>query len=882
MRETTTDPKYSGMKSSQQTDSPRRIIVFICVLTLIAIGFVFFGSDRLVQMISFGRQKATMDHLVFQINDFIVQYFGNAAGNMARKPAVVDVCLGKQNPDNKQILQVVITAREILNASIVYVLNSNGTVIGCSPYGPDQKSLTGENYGFRPYFTRAMKGDRVQYAAVGVTTGERGIYFSAPVMSAGSDIPIGVLVIKSDLSAIDSFFHADSLEQAALLVSPEGVVFASNRKQFLFRTGYPLSETALQRIRSGRQFSNLPLDPLPFSLHDEIIYRQGTRTLVFARPIGLDGWQVVVLQPAPYPWVLIFAGSLLVVAAGAMLITMSLHSRTERQLTEEVDRGRIRSVRAEAARRETMRELETIFSTSLIGILLVRDGRVINVNERMGEILGYTQDEILKGDIRMFFPSRKLFRYFVKTYARQLARRDLEQIEYTLKKKDGTPVPCTLSGKAISPVDLSSGVVWVVQDITQRKVVERELKDARIRAEAASKAKSEFLANMSHEIRTPMNGIIGLSNLLLQAEMTAEQHNHLKLIRSSGQRLLSIINDILDFSKGEAGRVDLNEQIFSLRNVIAETLRNLDVLAKEKGLQLECIIHHDVPDALIGDAGKLTQVLINLVGNGVKFTHKGVVTVRVSQQARFDIDRVRLFFEVQDEGIGINSAMQTTIFEAFTQVDSTHSRRYGGTGLGLAISRQFIQLMGGDIHFDSEQGKGTRFYFSIPFYLVSEESDSPSGKSIDGSKEKDGLLFSGYSVLLADDEFVNVTLAEFLLARAGLYVRSVSNGMEAVTSWQQEHYDCILMDIQMPGMDGYEAVAMIREQEKSTGRHVPIIAMTAHAMDDDRKKCLAVGMDDYIAKPIDEVLLLALLKKYLLQKESNPEIAGICRAEPKP
>ncbi len=850
------------------------VIVIICILTLFAIGFVFFGSDRLVRMLYRSRLEITTDHLAFQINDFIVQHFRDAANNLALKQGVIDVCLGNSSPDNKQLVQVLTTAKEVLDASIVYVLNRNGTVIGCSPYGVEKETLTGNNYSFRPYFSQAINGKPAQYAAVGVTTGERGVYFSSPVRQSGNGLPIGVLAVKIDLTTIDSFFNAENVNQVAFLMSPEGIIFSANRKNLLFRAGYPLSATALQRIRSGRQFSDLPLEPLPFSLHDSVISWQGTRTLVYKHPIDLEGWQVVVFQPAPFPWILILAGGLLVLAAGVMLIMMTLYSGKERQLNEAVLRGRNRSVRAEAARRETKRELETIFSASLVGILMIRDGRVISVNERMGEIFGYTLEEIFMGDIRMFFPSRKLFRYFVMTYARQLARRDLEQIEYTLVKKDGTLVPCTLSGKAISPRNLSFGVVWVVQDITKQKTVERELEDARVHAEAASRAKSDFLANMSHEIRTPMNGIIGLSKLLLDEELSDEQRKHLELIYSSGNRLLSIINAILDFSKVEAGRFELNKQEFSLRMIFAEPLHNLEVLAQEKGLQLYCEIQPDVPDKLIGDSIKLTQVLINLVGNGMKFTHEGGVTIKVSLQSRFDTDRVRLFFEVQDTGIGIDTAMQDTIFEAFTQVDATHSRRYGGTGLGLAITRQFVRLMGGDVHFDSEQGKGTRFYFSIPFQIASDEItlESSPHEEIDTEKK---LSVKGYSVLLADDEFVNITLTEVLLSRAGLLVDTVTNGLEAVNAWQEGNYDCILMDIQMPEMDGYEAVARIRAQEKVDGGHIPIIAMTAHAMEDDRKKCLAAGMDNYLAKPIDEELLLSLLESYLLRSNTKPTTAKI-------
>lgn len=851
--------------------SLRGIIGFICFCTFCGIVFVFWGCDYTVRIVQENRQKIVCDHLVFEINDFIVHRFSDTAGNLARRQDIIDVVVGKSIPDNEQLLQILSTLREVIGASIIYVLDSKGTVIGCSPYGSENYTLTGKNYGFRPYFIRAIQGDHASYAAVGVTTEKRGIYFSSPVRAKDGAPPLGVVVVKIDMDTIDSFLGAESIVQPAMLVSPDGIVFATNHPAFFLRTGYPLSATALQRIRSGRQFSTSPLDPLPFSLQEDIISWQGTRTLLFGQPIDMKGWRIVVLQPAPYPWELILSGSLLLLATGGMLITITLHSHKEKQLTDAIDQGRRRSLVAENAHRETMRELETIFSASMIGILLVRDGRAVNVNARMRDIFGYSQSEILNGTVEMFFPDRKSYLHFIKTYARQLARRDLEQIEYILKKKDGSLVPCTLSGKALSSEDLSKGVVWVVQDITQRKLVEKELQDARASAEAASRAKSEFLANMSHEIRTPMNGILGLSNLLLQEEVTAEQQKLLKHIRSSGQRLLSIINDILDFSKVEAGRIELNDYEFSLRELMAEQLHNLDVLAREKGLQLQADIGDDVPDALIGDAVKLSQILVNLIGNGVKFTLEGGVHLRISLQNRFNVHWVRLLFEVDDTGIGIAPAMKDTIFEAFTQEDSTLSRRYGGTGLGLAISRVLVRLMGGDIHFESVQGKGTHFFFSVPFQVVPEEQAEPPLLS-EKEKQQDGLQLAGYSILLADDEFINITLAEILLSRAGLLVTSVTNGREALSAWKNGNFDCILMDIQMPEIDGYEAVQYIRDQEQHTGEHVPIIAMTAHAMDEDREKCMHVGMDGYLAKPIDGESLLALLTKYILPRDDEPKV----------
>ncbi|HHD64837.1 MAG TPA: PAS domain S-box protein [Desulfobulbaceae bacterium] len=785
MSNTITDSNIKKRNSDKWTDSSYQRIVIISVMALLVVVFICVGSDHFVRKLSLGRQKITTDHIAFQINNFIVQNFGDAAEKLSKKKYVIDVCRGELSVDNEQLLQVLMTAREVLSASIVYVLDSKGTVIGCSPYGPGNSTLTGKNYGFRPYFTQAMQGHKVQYAAVGVTTHKRGIYFSAPVFQPGSKIVIGVLAIKIDLASIDSFLKAEGDQYIALLLSPVGVVFASNRRDFLYHTGYPLTESTLQKLRFGRQFSNVSLTPLPFFLFKDIVYLQGHRMLVCRQPVLEKGWQVVVLKMVPFPWTIMLVLSVVPVIAWAMLIRMTLHSQKEQQLTDEIHRGRRRSVLAETARRETRRELETIFSASLIGILLVRNGKVVNVNERMAEIIGYSTMEILQGDLEMFFPDRKSFRYFVRTYGRELAGRDLEQIEYTLKKRDGSLVPCTLSGKAIESTDLSLGVVWVVQDISRYKTVERDLRNARRHAEEALQAKSTFLANMSHEIRTPMNGIIGLSNLLLQENMTAEQHKHLSLIYSSGQRLLSLINDMLDFSKIEVGRLELNEQQFFLHDVIAGSLQHLEVLAREKKLTLDSVIHPGVPDSLIGDADKLVQILINLVGNAIKFTHTGSVTIQVSLLTMLNDSRARLLFEVQDTGIGIAPDVQDTIFEAFTQVDSTLSRRYGGTGLGLAISQNIIRLMGGDVHLESEQDKGTTFYFSMPFLI---EDGEPADLSVLSTADKvqNSLRFSGFRVLLADDEFINVTLAEALLTRVGFIVHSVANGREAVTACKRE------------------------------------------------------------------------------------------------
>ncbi len=862
-----------------QDQQVRSNILLIVLLTLVAVFIICIGSDRIVQQVARGRQKIITDHLAFQINNFIVQRFGNGAATLAKKKVIIDACFGRTAPDNDRLLQVLVTARDVLSASIVYLLDHRGTVVGCSPYGPDNATLTGNNYGFRPYFRRAMQGEQVQYAAVGVTTKKRGIYISAPVTGPQGRKVIGVVAIKINLKAVDSLLRDPSNRYTTFLLSPDGVVFATNREEFLYHTAYPLTDSRRKKIRASRQFSTFSLTPLPFVLLDDIVHLDNKRMLVIREAVLQKGWQLVTLQPVSPPWLVMVVLGFLVVVSGAVFIRMALHSQTERQLTEQIDRGRRQSILAETARRETRRELETIFSASLVGILLIRNGRITNANERVGEVFGYSKWEILGGNPRMFFADKKSYLHFLHTYARRLAVSDLDQIEYTLRKKDSTLIPCTLSGKAITPGNLSFGVVWVVQDISRQKAVEQELQEARKNAEAASLAKTNFLANMSHEIRTPMNGIIGLSNLLLQEKVEPGHYKYLTLIHRSGLRLLSLINDMLDFTKVEAGRMELQEAPFCLRDLVEEITLHLEVLAREKGLSLDAQIDADIPDQLIGDEDKLAQILLNLVGNAVKFTREGSITVQVSLLVnQVEKSMVRILFEICDTGIGIEPAMQETIFEAFTQVDTTPSRRYGGTGLGLAISRKIIRLMGGDIHLESEEGRGTGFYFSIPFTVAQERTlPSPSQSctaDTSGAANRSFSCFEDKSILLVDDEFINITLAEALLTNIGLTVHSVTNGREAVQEWKMRRdFDCIFMDIQMPEMDGFEAVARIRSEEKA-GSHVPIIAMTAHALDEDRKRCLSAGMDDFIAKPIDPDTLTALLQKYLCTGERNSEHPG--------
>jgi signal transduction histidine kinase/ActR/RegA family two-component response regulator len=389
----------------------------------------------------------------------------------------------------------------------------------------------------------------------------------------------------------------------------------------------------------------------------------------------------------------------------------------------------------------------------------------------------------------------------------------------------------------------------------------RQLKNAKIAAEAASRAKSEFLANMSHEIRTPMNAIMGMTDLALQKPSDAEQEDFLRTAHKSAQGLLGVLNDILDLSKVEAGKLDLAEVDFGLRELLEDSLRLLRLRADEKGLGLSCRIGADVPEFLVGDEMRLRQVILNLAGNAIKFTHAGRVAIEVNR----DADEPGLLrFCVADTGIGIPPEKHRLVFAPFEQADNSITRHYGGTGLGLAISSHLVGLMGGDIRvespwLDAGTGKrvgGTAVHFAVRF----REGRRPEVKPA-RSQEKDRRL----RVLLAEDNQVNQKLAGLLLERLGHEVLTAVDGAQVLQVLEREPVDVVLMDMQMPVMDGLQATLAIRRREREAGGHLPIVALTANALSGDRERCLAAGMDAYLAKPIQKDELARVLQEAAAQ-----------------
>jgi PAS domain S-box-containing protein len=510
------------------------------------------------------------------------------------------------------------------------------------------------------------------------------------------------------------------------------------------------------------------------------------------------------------------------------------------------------------ALRASEERFRTLNSAAFEGIAISENGRILDVNEQALRMFGYERADLIgRPVLDVIAPISRA------AVAAAIAGNHEAIYEHVLLRRDGSTFFAEARAKVAVVGDRRLRMT-ALRDITERKQAEAALRTSEQQAAAleAARLKSEFVANMSHEIRTPLNAVVGLTHLVLRTSLDTQQREYLERIQSSGKALLEVINKVLDFSKIEAGRLVLDRAAFRLVDVIGHVANLLSMPAEEKGVALRFSVADAVPATLIGDETRLGQVLVNLVGNAVKFTERGAVTVTVQSGAR-DAASVELCFRIADTGIGMSDEQVGRLFAPFTQADGSTNRRYGGTGLGLVISQRIVEQMGGVLVVESAPWVGTTFTLTARFGV----GDSPA---LTGAAAPDlpalaagaDNVLAGARVLLVEDVMINQVVARELLEGAGAEVQIASDGLEAtrVFAAAGATFDLILMDVQMPVMDGYEATRIIRADAR--GAVIPIIAMTAHAFESERKKCLDAGMNDHVPKPVDPDVLIAVVSRW--------------------
>lgn len=897
---------------------------------------------------------------------------------IAKNQWIIKSATGDLEPDNQNALLILETTRNNFSADIAYLMNASGTVVACTPYA-DNKTLTGNNYAFRPYFSEAMKGQKFQYPALGVTTLERGIYSSAPIYSEHTTKPCGVLIIKSGLTNIDAYLG--EFKGNASLISPDGVIFASGQKDWLFQLFFKENGTqAREKNKKSRQFADLPLSDLPveFKAEGKIVTYENNLFSLAKIPVDLkdlDGrnWQIITLKdnnaalPKTLAGLISLLTGVLCALAGFLFIGRKKRLKAEsdqntrfrglfdnaisgvaihRFIFDEegvpVDFMFLQINRAyelqtglsgEQVLGKSAREIfpaddiapfiEKYAAVAMTGVAKVFEEYFAPLNRHFqisAYQMNYGEFATVVQDVTMRVESENLLRegqrqlklildsqevgvmiidasnhliQFVNRKATELLQIDPEKAigkichDYVCPAMQGR-CPITDEGKVIESAErevltatgqlipvLKSAVKisynWkpcIVEsfvDISKLKDAEAEMLEINqqleqatiwaqemvVQSEMANASKSQFLANMSHEIRTPMNGIMGMTSLLLDTRLSDEQQSYAETIQSCSNSLLAIINDILDFSKIEAGKLELEALEFDLRATIEDVAELMAIKAHEKKIGLYYLIDQGVGRRFVGDPGRLRQILLNLIGNAIKFTSVGEVTIKISLENSFD-RKSKLRFEVNDSGIGIPEGKIDELFQVFQQVDSSTTRKFGGTGLGLAISRRLASLLGGEIGVNSCEGKGSTFWFTAVFEVSANQA------CVDLIQKYD---LKGLNILLfSSSEFALQALAE-QLTLWDINVTRTSDSGEIIellenAKNQAKPFEIVLIDVKSA-----EIAEIIGRSIKDNEacKEIKLVVTTVLGKRGDKNRFEKIGFSAYLTRPIKQSSLYQCL-----------------------
>ena len=501
-------------------------------------------------------------------------------------------------------------------------------------------------------------------------------------------------------------------------------------------------------------------------------------------------------------------------------------------------------------------EGDAILDNAVVGVCLVRNHRLERVNPQLERMLGLPLGSLVGKPTEVLFPNRDKFNEFVSVYESPQAAGDTIDIERRTRRADGTQLLFRMRGRAVDPKRREeTGTIWVVEDITDRRRAELELADAQRDAEAALRAKSSFLATMSHEIRTPLSGVLGLARLLQDLALPAERRTaYLGHLVDAAELLNGIVSDVLDLSKIEAGQLQVEHIPFDLHAVVWSAFRTFSPIGQERGLEMSCHVGHDTPREVLGDPVRVRQILQNYLSNALKFTERGRIHVHLYKRTP-GIARI----EINDSGIGVSAELRATLFQPFTQADSSTTRRFGGSGLGLSICRELATLMGGDVGLDSDGRTGSCAWVDLPLETATEDDFTTIASPLEESPQHP---LRGMRVLVAEDNPVNRLIVGAMLTRLGAEVIEAANGNEAIAqaSREPENVHAILMDLHMPEIDGLEATRQLRAQPATA--HLPIIALTAAVLDAERAQAHAAGMNGFVSKPAGEGDLLRALWAY--------------------